>query len=206
MDSVTFHRNQGPDCQFCLCPAVSEARYENQSARFCDNPACKAAAIQRVHELAAMASSEHYVWSGYTDLRKKLVSVARSLLGKPYKYGARPEDAPEYFDCSSFTQYVYRQIGHELPRSSILQAACAPKINFSNGSFKIGDLIFFSGGQGHYNDSLFPDELKRICIGHVAMYIGEAKLIHANGKTKSVAETTWNKLPELAVRTVRILP
>ena len=54
--------------------------------------------------------------------KKKLVSIAETVLGKPYHYGAKPEEAPETFDCSSFTQYLFKQIGIELPRSTILQA------------------------------------------------------------------------------------
>ncbi len=56
------------------------------------------------------------------EQQKKLIQVARSLLGKPYRYGAKPEEAPNVFDCSSFTQYVFKQVGIELPRTSIEQA------------------------------------------------------------------------------------
>lgn len=149
-----------------------------------------------------MEDTTPYEWSGYTDLREKLAAIAKSLLGRPYKYGARPEDAPESFDCSSFTQYLYRQIGLELPRSAILQAADFPKVI---GHPKVGDLLFFSGSQGHYNASLFPDDKERLCIGHVAMYVGDGKLIHANGKTQNVAEIGWTELTESTVRIGRIL-
>lgn len=146
---------------------------------------------------------ERHEWADQTQLRKKLVRVARSLIGKPYKYGAKPEDAPDFFDCSSCMQYLYKQIGIKLPRSSISQAAYAkPK---TTGYFKVGDLLFFRGRQGHYNDELFPNEKEPLYIGHVAMYIGNGKIIHANGKTKSVAETTWEEMPGFVVRTVRIL-
>ncbi|MDP3999750.1 MAG: C40 family peptidase [bacterium] len=149
-----------------------------------------------------MQDPESYEWSGYTDIREKLVALARSTLGTPYKFGAKPEDAPEAFDCSSWTQYLYRQFGLELPRSGIAQAASIQKVT---GTCKVGDLLFFQGGKGHYDDSLFPDEPNRIYIGHVAMYVGDGKIIHANGKTRSVAEITWQDLPEAAVRIGRVL-
>ena len=36
------------------------------------------------------------------ESRKKLVELAKKNLGKPYKYGAKPEEVPEIFDCSCF--------------------------------------------------------------------------------------------------------
>lgn len=110
---------------------------------------------------------------------EKLITIAKSLVGVPYKYGAKPEEAPQVFDCSGFIQYVYKQIGVELPRSAILQAECGKKIK-DKKSLKHGDLIFFHGTQGHYNKK-FPQG-----IGHVVMYLGENKIIHATSKrTKS---------------------
>lgn len=48
---------------------------------------------------------------------EKVVKEARKLVGvAKWKWGARPEDAPEFFDCSSFTQWIYQQTGIALPR------------------------------------------------------------------------------------------
>src|SRR5690606_21734365 len=45
-----------------------------------------------------------------------LVSFAKKLLGVKYKYGAaHPSHG---FDCSGFVNYVFRQFGITLPRSS----------------------------------------------------------------------------------------
>ena len=55
--------------------------------------------------------------------KNKLITITTGLVDKPYKYGADPKDAPNYFDCSSFIQYAFGQIYIELPRSSVLQAA-----------------------------------------------------------------------------------
>ncbi len=55
-----------------------------------------------------------------TDAQKsKLVELAKSLIGKPYKYGAKPEDAPETFDCSSFIQYIFKKIGKVFCKSKL---------------------------------------------------------------------------------------
>lgn len=101
----------------------------------------------------------------------ELIKIARGLIGRPYKYGARVEDAPDLFDCSSFTQYVFRQIGVEIPRSTILQAEEGEEISLED--IQPGDLLFLHGTQGFYNKK-FPQG-----IGHVVLYIGDGKTIHA---------------------------
>lgn len=117
-----------------------------------------------------------------TDTQKtQLVARAKELIEKPYKYGASLEEAPNVFDCSSFTQYLFKQIGIEIPRSSILQAAdkqgkeIEPESDFSN--LKAGDLLFMSGIAGHYDDELFSGT--RRYIGHVVIYLGNSAIIQA---------------------------
>lgn len=116
--------------------------------------------------------------------REEILNLAYSFLGTPYKYAAAPEDIPHYFDCSSFTQYLYRKIGIELPRSTILQATAGKTVDFLK-DLEVGDLLFFRGTKGHYNDELFPG--KEICIGHVAIWSGDGKVIHASS-SRGVAE------------------
>ena len=120
---------------------------------------------------------------------KKLIAVAESLVGTPYEYGAyakaRTARKPSGVDCSSFTQYVFAQIGVDLPRSSILQAAAKGKIIKNVRDLAPGDLIFFEGTKGHYAHKLFRG--KRVYIGHVAIYLGNGKIIHAREKLGHVA-------------------
>ena len=118
--------------------------------------------------------------------QEKLVDIAKSLLGKPYKYGANSEEAPEVFDCSSFTQYIFKQIGIELPRSALLQAADPRGKEVEISNVKIGDLVFMRGIIGHYNDQLFHG--RKFCIGHVAIYSGNNKIMHARSSVNSVVE------------------
>lgn len=108
-------------------------------------------------------------------LREKLVSFATEQLGKPYKYGAKPAKNPKDFDCSSFVQYVYKKIRINLPRTAIEQARCGKKVN-NRKKLKAGDLIFMKGIVGRYN-SEFPEG-----IGHVAMHIGDNKIIQVKYK------------------------
>lgn len=124
------------------------------------------------------------------EQKKKIVSVARSLIGKPYLYGATPENVPNAFDCSSFTQYVFGQIGIELPRSAILQAAdphgkeIEIHLNFQN--LETGDLLFMRSDRGHYHDELFDG--REMDIGHIVLYVGDGIIIHAQSKKGGVVE------------------
>ena len=124
------------------------------------------------------------------DQQQKMVTLARSLIGRPYKYGATPEEAPNCFDCSSFTQYLFKQAGIDIPRSSILQAAdpngteIVPTADF--GNLEPGDLLFMRGTRGFYRDWMFPG--REIYIGHVVLYIGDGKIIHPRESKHSVAE------------------
>jgi len=107
------------------------------------------------------------------QLQIKIVEIARSLIGTPYKYGAQPQDIPHYLDCSSFTQEAFKRIGIEIPRSTIMQATAGTEV--APETIEPGDLLFFRGDRGHYYDKLFPG--RAIYIGHVAMYIGNGQVI-----------------------------
>ncbi|MFH0806258.1 MAG: C40 family peptidase [Candidatus Brennerbacteria bacterium] len=127
--------------------------------------------------------------------KEKLISLARGLVGKPYEYGAKPEDAPNVFDCSSFIQYIFKNIDIELPRSSILQAAdqkgktIVPAPDLS--SLEPGDLLFMTGVAGHYDDELFDGV--RHYIGHVALYLGNGSIIQAKKSYGEVREGTLSE-------------
>ncbi|OGZ84655.1 MAG: hypothetical protein A2599_02740 [Candidatus Staskawiczbacteria bacterium RIFOXYD1_FULL_39_28] len=105
--------------------------------------------------------------------KEKLVFFAKQNLGKPYKYGAKPSEAPKTFDCSSFVQYIYKKVGIALPRTALEQAHLGKKVKPKREYLQIGDLIFIKGMVGRYNEE-FPQG-----IGHVAMYIGDGKIIQA---------------------------
>lgn len=106
-------------------------------------------------------------------LQKRLVYFAKKHLGKPYKYGAKPYEAPKTFDCSSFIQYLYKRINIDLPRTALQQAHLGRKIDLKKEKLETGDLIFLKREIGRY-DPEFPRG-----IGHVAIYIGREKVIHA---------------------------
>lgn len=98
---------------------------------------------------------------------EKLIALARGLQGKVrYRYAKRVTSNPNQLilDCSSFTQYVYKQaLGIHLPWGAKAQYKKFPHV--AKVKLRMGDLVFFSVGN-------------RKSIGHVGLYIGGGKFIH----------------------------
>lgn len=121
------------------------------------------------------------------EQKANMIARAEELIGAPYRYGASPDEAPRAFDCSSFTQYLFKQIDIELPRSALLQAGEGPGAEISaDGGFEPGDLLFMRSDAGHYRDGLFNG--RRMDIGHVALYVGESAIIHAKASMGGVVK------------------
>lgn len=124
------------------------------------------------------------------EQKKKIVAIARGLVGEPYVYGSTQENTPNAFDCSSFVQYVFGQIGVELPRSALLQAADPNgkeiKVRPDFQNLEAGDLLFMRSDRGHYHDELFNG--RAMDIGHVVLYVGDGTIIHAQSEKGGVVE------------------
>ncbi len=79
------------------------------------------------------------------SLRFAMLSQAQKLAGVRYTYaGTSPKSG---FDCSGFTQYVYHQIGIELPHNAQMQSDLTTK-HVSLNELKPGDLVFFGSWNG----------------------------------------------------------
>lgn len=117
-----------------------------------------------------------------------LLSYGKRYIGVDYQYGAA--SGIEYaFDCSSYTQYVFKQMGINLPRTSVSQSYIGTKVAKSNLS--VGDLVFFSSS-GKW-------------VGHVAIYAGNGKILHASsskGVTLSSIESGYWKNTYVTARRV----
>lgn len=82
-------------------------------------------------------------YNKYNSLEKyikgnTLLESAFMQLDKPYKYG---KTGPDVFDCSGFTQYVFKVSGITIPRTSEQQSKAGESIDKTD--IKPGDLIFF---------------------------------------------------------------
>jgi len=111
---------------------------------------------------------------------QKLIAYAKTFVGTPYERGAQSEKTKS-FDCSSFIQHLFHRVGIDLPRSSILQAGHPEGVLIipkqKHATYKSGDVLFMSSDRGFYFNELFAN--RHLCIGHVALYIGNGKVIHA---------------------------
>jgi len=105
-----------------------------------------------------------------------LISTGKEFIGTPYKFGA-PAGATYAFDCSSFTQFLFKGLDVSLPRTSVAQASVGEKV--PKGSLSMGDLVFFkTNGK---------------TISHVAIYAGNNKIIHSATSTGvTVSDMTTN--------------
>ena len=121
----------------------------------------------------------------------KLVSYAKSLLGKPYVWGAQ---GPSSFDCSGFTYYVFKNCANiTLPRTSVDQSTYG--ITVSKSNLKVGDLVFFDTDGANDGN-----------VSHVGIYIGSNQFIHSSStKGKVVISDFTNYYNNAFVRAKRVL-
>jgi cell wall-associated NlpC family hydrolase len=105
--------------------------------------------------LAAHARVSHATAVANQQLR--VVRFARHLLGIRYVYGGTSPRSG--FDCSGFTRFVYAHFGIRLPHFSGAQFDLGRRV--SRAGLRPGDLVFFDG------------------LGHVGLYIGGGRFIHA---------------------------
>lgn len=90
-----------------------------------------------------------------------LVSTARSYIGTPYSYGGTTTSG---FDCSGYTQHVFKQVGISIPRTTGQQHAMGTSV--AKSDLQTGDIVFFNtSGSG---------------VSHDGIYIGSGKFIHSS--------------------------
>ena len=100
-----------------------------------------------------------------TQAAANAIQWALSQQGKPYVWGART-DQQNSFDCSSLMLQSYRSAGVTLPRVSRQQYRAGAMLPVEQA--QPGDLLFWA------YDTSNPDT-----IHHVAMYLGDGKIVEA---------------------------
>lgn len=106
--------------------------------------------------------------------RNEIVNYAMQFVGGKYVYGGN--DPHTGVDCSGFTRYVMKHAaGISLNRSSSSQSSQGKAISLSEA--KPGDLIFYGNGSGRIN--------------HVAIYIGDEKIVHASTEKTGIKVSYW---------------
>ena len=95
-------------------------------------------------------------------------AVARRMLGAPYMWGGA---SVKGVDCSGLTRTAYYMNGLLLPRDSGKQVCIGEELPLDMDSWRKGDLLFFGNE---------PKNGKAAKITHVAMYLGDGKIIHSS--------------------------
>lgn len=105
--------------------------------------------------------------------RNAIVAYAKQFLGNPYVYGGT--SLTDGTDCSGFTQGVYAYFNIKTGRTSRDQAENGTEISMD--AVQPGDLLFYASGD---------------YINHVALYIGDGKVIHASNSTTGIIISPYN--------------
>lgn len=113
------------------------------------------------------------------DLR----SYCEQFIGIPYLWGGRSSFG---YDCSGFSQMLYRQMGIPLPRDADPQSKDPRFHDIEQPELTIGDLIFW--GHNHHE------------IRHVGIYLGDDEFIHATAqehrpwlRVSKLNDPVWNR-------------
>lgn len=108
-------------------------------------------------------------FEGTSELGAAAAAMAATLVGSRYVYGA---SGPNSFDCSGFTSYIYRQLGHPIARGSSSQWYNSGYF-VSTSAMQPGDLIFFYNRRNDSSGGALPTT-------HVGIYVGGGQFIHAS--------------------------
>jgi cell wall-associated NlpC family hydrolase len=99
------------------------------------------------------------------SLGERAATLAVRMVGTPYRWGG---ESPGGFDCSGLVRWAYLQFGINLPHHSAALNGVGEAVSRSN--LESGDILVFSG------------------LGHVGLYLGGGRMVHApqSGKTVEV--------------------
>lgn len=129
--------------------------------------------LQTVDEVS-QAADQFVEQQSETQLRNQVVDYALSFVGGRYKYGGT--DPHTGVDCSGFVRYVLQNsAGVSMSRTSRTQAQ--EGVSISADQMQPGDLLFYGNSRN---------------INHVAMYIGDGRIVHASTERTGIKTSIWN--------------
>jgi cell wall-associated NlpC family hydrolase len=94
----------------------------------------------------------------------RAATLALRMAGAPYRWGG--ESPASGFDCSGLIRWAYGQLGVDLPHNSYALYDVGRPV--PRQRMKTGDVLFFSG------------------LGHVGLYLGGGRMVHAPYSGKDV--------------------
>ena len=152
-----------------------EARLAKEKAeREAAQKAAAAAEAKKSKSSKKESSSESVVIGGGSGSvgGSSIASFASQFVGNPYVYGGT--SLTNGADCSGFVMSVFKEFGYDLPRVAAAQYEASQKKDISQ--METGDLVFYGAGG----------------INHVALYIGDGKVVHALNSNKGIVITDYN--------------
>ncbi|KIR02214.1 hypothetical protein P261_01028 [Lachnospiraceae bacterium TWA4] len=108
----------------------------------------------------------------------QVASYALRFVGNPYRWGGT--SLTRGADCSGFIKAVYARFGRSLPHSSSALRRSGKGVSYSKR--KAGDIICYRG--------------------HVALYIGNNKIVHAANTRRGIIVSKVSYMKVLAVRRI----
>jgi cell wall-associated NlpC family hydrolase len=117
--------------------------------------------------------------SAANPLALRAVAFALAQLGKPYVWAT---EGPNTYDCSGLVLAAYQSVGIHMPRVANDQYLAGTPVPVSQ--LLPGDLLFFS-----------TDRSNERLIHHVAMYIGNGKVVEAPmpGEFVQISSIWWSE-------------
>jgi cell wall-associated NlpC family hydrolase len=115
-----------------------------------------------------LVNPKRYVAKRKRTIGERAATIALKAVGVPYRWGgASPASG---FDCSGLVYWAYGRLGVELPHSSYALFDRGRRV--ARARMKAGDLLFFSG------------------LGHVGLYLGSGRMVHAPSSGRRVEVVT----------------
>ncbi|MFC4560718.1 C40 family peptidase [Nocardiopsis mangrovi] len=109
------------------------------------------------------------------DAIEGMIDAARSQIGVPYVWGGESL-AEGGYDCSGLIQWAFAEVGVAIPRVTHDQWYAGERVDYADA--RPGDLIFWR------SDPTAPDY-----ISHVAIYLGDGRMLESPRTGLSVRET-----------------
>ncbi len=113
-----------------------------------------------------------------SSLGQQIADYACQFVGNPYVSGGT--SLTNGADCSGFTYRVFLDFGYSIPRTSYAQRSAGTGVSYSDA--QPGDIICYDG--------------------HVALYIGNGKIVHASTARTGIKISNANYREILAVRRI----
>ncbi|MEC0238867.1 SH3 domain-containing C40 family peptidase [Paenibacillus dokdonensis] len=116
---------------------------------------------------------------------EKVIRTGMKYLGTPYEYGS-DRNTTKTFDCSDFIRQIFKEgAGLTLPADSRQQGSWIKDNRspvYSTNQLKRGDLVFFMSYKGSSSSAYQGINKSKQQITHVALYLGDGKLLHTYSK------------------------